>query len=257
MQSVVCTSATLKSGYDFKFWMNRTGINFVENDRVFANVFDSPFPYDKNMLFAVPNDAVMPDSMEYQQYIEMAIPRLISAANGRTLVLFTSYESLKSAYRATGALLRGFTGRILKQGDDDNAKLLDTFKKEKESVLFATDSFWQGVDIPGESLSQVIIVKLPFSVPNDPVFTAKSEAITKRGGNAFFELSLPEAIIKFRQGIGRLIRRGDDKGAVVVLDRRIYEKKYGSMFIASMSPCKKMYAPLSELCKKITEFIFD
>ena len=257
MQSVVCTSATLKSGYDFKFWMNRTGINFVENDRVLANVFDSPFPYDKNMLFAVPSDAVMPDSMEYQQYIEMAIPRLISAANGRTLVLFTSYESLKSAYRATGALLRGFTGRILKQGDDDNAKLLDTFKREKESVLFATDSFWQGVDIPGESLSQVIIVKLPFSVPNDPVFTAKSEAITKRGGNAFFELSLPEAIIKFRQGIGRLIRRGDDKGAVVVLDRRIYEKKYGSMFIASMPPCKKMYAPLSELCKKITEFIFD
>ena len=145
----------------------------------------------------------------------------------------------------------------MKQGDDDNSKLLERFKNDNESVLFATDSFWQGVDILGESLSQVIIVKLPFSVPNDPVFMARSEAIEKRGGSSFMELSVPEAVIKFRQGIGRLIRRSDDKGVVTVLDKRIYEKRYGANFINSLYECKKTYAPLDELTKTINRFIFD
>lgn len=257
MASVICTSATLKTGRDYNYWMRRTGVNFAGEDRVLRGEFPSPFPYDKNMLFAVPKDAPLPDSMEYQQYIEMAIPRLINAAEGRTLVLFTSYESLKSAHRTTVASLKGFVGRIMKQGDDDNGKLLEAFKEEKESVLFATDSFWQGVDIPGESLSQVIIVKLPFTVPNDPVFVARSEAIEKKGGSSFMELSVPEAVIKFRQGIGRLIRRSDDKGVVVVLDRRIYEKRYGSIFVSGMSDCKKIYEPLSKITECINRFIFS
>ena len=122
-------------------------------------------------------------------------------------------------------------------------------------MLFATDSFWQGVDVPGDSLRQVIIVKLPFTVPNDPVFVARSEAVEKKGGNAFMELSVPEAVIKFRQGIGRLIRKTDDKGAVVVLDRRIYEKRYGSIFTSSMPNCKKIYDSLSSITNKITEFL--
>ena len=257
MDSVVCTSATLKTGRDFTYWMRRTGVSLTGEDRIIKGEFPSPFPYHKNMLFAVPSDAPLPDNMQYQQYIEMALPRLIEAAAGRTLVLFTSYESLKSAHRTVVASMRGFPGRIMKQGDDDNSKLLEAFKKENESVLFATDSFWQGVDIPGESLSQVIIVKLPFTVPNDPVFVARSEAIEKRGGSSFMELSVPEAVIKFRQGIGRLIRRSDDKGVVVVLDRRIYEKRYGSWFVASMPECKKMYEPLSVITDRINSFIFN
>lgn len=257
MASVICTSATLKTGHDFSYWMRRTGVTLAGDDRIIKGEFPSPFPYNKNMLFAVPNDAPTPDNIQFQQWVEMALPRLIQAAAGRTLVLFTSYESLKSAHRAAIASLRSFPGRIMKQGDDDNGKLLEAFKKENESVLFATDSFWQGVDIPGESLSQVIIVKLPFTVPNDPVFVARAEAIEKRGGSSFMELSVPEAVIKFRQGIGRLIRRSDDKGVVVVLDRRIYEKRYGSLFIATMPECKKMYEPLSEITKRINSFIFD
>ena len=257
MASVICTSATLKTGHDFSYWMRRTGVTFAGEERILKGEYPSPFPYNKNMLFAVPNDAPTPDNIQFQQWVEMALPRLIQAAAGRTLVLFTSYESLKSAHRNTAAILRGFPGRIMKQGDDDNGKLLEDFKKEKESVLFATDSFWQGVDIPGESLSQVIIVKLPFTVPNDPVFVARAEAIEKRGGSSFMELSVPEAVIKFRQGIGRLIRRSDDKGVVVVLDRRVYEKRYGNIFITSMPECKKMYEPLSEITKRINSFIFD
>lgn len=257
MESVICTSATLKTGRDYSYWMKRTGVYFAGEDRIIKGEFPSPFPYNKNMLFAVPKDAPLPDDIRFQQYIEMALPRLIQAAAGRTLVLFTSYESLKSAHRTVLASMRGFSGRIMKQGDDDNSKLLEAFKKENESVLFATDSFWQGVDIPGESLSQVIIVKLPFTVPNDPVFVARAEAIEKRGGSSFMELSVPEAVIKFRQGIGRLIRRSDDKGVVVVLDRRIYEKRYGSVFTANMPECKKVYEPLSDITERINSFIFN
>ena len=257
MSTVVCTSATLKTGRDFNYWSSRTGVNFAGEDRIIKGEFPSPFPYEKNMLFLVPSDAPFPENIQFQQWVEMALPRLIQAAAGRTLVLFTSYESLKSAHRTVCASMKGFPGRIMKQGDDDNSKLLEAFRKEKESVLFATDSFWQGVDIPGESLSQVIIVKLPFTVPNDPVFVARAEAITKRGGSSFMELSVPEAVIKFRQGIGRLIRRSDDKGVVVVLDRRIYEKQYGRVFTASMPECKKAYEPLSELSRRINSFIFD
>ena len=256
MSTVVCTSATLKTGRDFNYWMRRTGVSFAGDERVIKGEFPSPFPYNKNMLFAVPSDAPLPENIQFQQYVEMALPRLIQAAAGRTLVLFTSYESLKSAHRTVVASMRGFPGRIMKQGDDDNSKLLEAFKKENESVLFATDSFWQGVDIPGESLSQVIIVKLPFTVPNDPVFVARAEAIEKRGGSSFMELSVPEAVIKFRQGIGRLIRRSDDKGVVVVLDRRIYEKRYGTVFTASMPECKHVYEPLSDISRRINSFIF-
>ena len=257
MKSVVCTSATLKTGRDFYFWMKRTGVTLCKEDRVSFGEFDSPFPYKTNMLFAVPNDAPFPDNPDFQQYTHYALSSLIRSSAGRTLVLFTSYESLKSAAASVSILLRDLSIRIMKQGDDDSSRLLELFKRETESVLFATDSFWQGVDVPGESLSQVIIVKLPFSVPSDPVFMARSEAIEKRGGNSFRELSLPEAVIKFRQGIGRLIRRSDDRGVVVVLDRRIVSKSYGSIFMANLPDCKKMYDSLENISLEIKNFIFQ
>lgn len=255
MKTVVCTSATLRTGSSYSYWMSRTGLAFADRERIIAKDFESPFPYKNNMLFAVPNDAPMQENVQFQQFVEMSLTRLIEAAGGRTLVLFTSYESLKSAYNTVSYQLRNFSGRLLKQGDDDNAKILETFKTEKESVLFATDSFWQGVDVPGDSLSQVIIVKLPFSVPKDPVFMARSESIERRGGNPFMELSVPEAVIKFRQGVGRLIRTCSDRGVVVVLDRRIYEKRYGSVFTASVPECKRTYDSFSDTVKSVVRFL--
>ena len=133
-------------------------------------------------------------------------------------------------------------------------ELLEKFKKDTNSVLFATDSFWEGVDVPGSSLSQVIIVKLPFAVPNDPVFSARSEALEKKGGNPFMQLSLPQAVIKFRQGFGRLVRRADDKGIIVVLDRRIVEKKYGGIFTRSVPMTKRMYSPLDAILHAVENF---
>ncbi|MCF0243072.1 MAG: ATP-dependent DNA helicase [Treponema sp.] len=255
MKTVIFTSATLRTGNNYNYWMNRSGVNLVEKERICTENFDSPFPYHKNMLFLVPSDAPFSHLGEFQQYIEIALPRLITAAGGRTLVLFTSYDSLKSAYNSVFSQLRDFSGSILKQGDMDNAVLLKKFKEERESVLFATDSFWQGVDVPGDSLSQVIIVKLPFSVPNDPVFMARSEEIEKKGGSSFMEMSVPEAVIKFRQGVGRLIRKGNDRGTVVVLDKRLYEKQYGRIFLSSLPECKMKYEPFMDIVSSIKSFL--
>ena len=207
------------------------------------------------MFFAVPKDAPFPDSSSYQAFVEQAVVRLIKAASGRTLVLFTSFDSLIHACRYARSMLRNSGITIMKQGEDDRFRLLDNFKKDVNSVLFATDSFRQGIDVPGQSLSQVIIAKLPFSVPNDPVFTARSEQIELRGGSSFMDLSVPDAIIKYRQAVGRLIRRSDDRGSVVVLDRRIIEKSYGRLFLASMPEVNVRYEPLEDLSQNIQNFL--
>lgn len=255
MNTVICTSATLTTQNSSLFWQKRTGLAFLDKDRISTGIFPSPYPYENNVLFAVPSDIPMPDNELFQTEIEPAIVKLIESAGGRTLVLFTSFDSLYSAWNYSVKLLNLSGISVLKQGDDDRFRLLEKFKQDISSVLFATDSFWQGVDVPGEALSQVIIVKLPFSVPSDPVFAARSEAIEKKGHNPFMELSVPEAIIKFRQGFGRLIRKSNDRGVVVVLDRRIYEKKYGSLFLNSIPKTKCMYSTLKEITDKIERFL--
>lgn len=255
MSSVICTSATLGIGKSFSFWEKRSGIAFAQRERIKRGEFPSPFPYRTNMLLAFPKDAPFPDNPQFQPYIEDAVVRLIKAAGGRTLVLFTSYDSLRHACDVARNRLRTSGITVLKQGDDDRFRLLSAFKDDTSSVLFATDSFWEGVDVPGDSLSQVIIVKLPFGVPSDPVFAARSEQIQKRGGSPFMELSVPEAVIQFRQGFGRLIRRSDDKGAVVVLDRRIMEKQYGRIFLSSVPECKKLYEPLEQVISAVSAML--
>ena len=250
--TVVCTSATLGIASNFSFWMRRTGILFEDKDRILQGIFDSPFPYKKNVIFAVPTDAVSADEFNFQSYVEDSLPRLIKASDGRTLVLFTSYESLKSAYEGCFSTLSKAGINLYKQGDDDRFRLLEKFKKDTSSVLFGTYSFWEGVDVPGESLSHVIIVKLPFGVPTDPVFAARSDAIGKRGGNSFMELSVPDAVIKFRQGFGRLMRKSTDRGCVTVLDKRLITKRYGSIFINSIPQTNICVETLSTICSKIS-----
>jgi len=255
MSSVSCVSATLGIEGKFDFWEERTGVKLVNQDKVLHGIFESPFPYDKNMVFAVPSDAPFPDNLEYQKFVDYSVTELIKSAGGKTLVLFTSYDMLRKNYEVVREKLKDLGITLLKQGDDDRFRLLSKFKEDTSSVLFATDSFWEGVDVPGDSLSQVIIVKLPFGVPSDPVFSARSELVQNSGGNPFMELSVPEAVIKFRQGFGRLIRRGDDKGAVIVLDRRIVEKRYGSIFLSSIPNTKRVYSPLTNMIKEIKPYL--
>ncbi|HKL86444.1 MAG TPA: helicase C-terminal domain-containing protein [Treponemataceae bacterium] len=256
LRTVICTSATLRIAGRFDYWLKRTGVQLMDSERVLTGFYDSPFPYKKNVLLAIPEDAPLPESPSFQPWIETAIVSLLQASGGRSLVLFTSYESLRSACEVSRAALSPFGITIFKQGDDDRARLLEAFKTDETSVLFATDSFWQGVDAPGDTLLQVILVKLPFRVPNDPVLAARSEAITRAGGNAFMELSLPEAVVRFRQGFGRLMRKNSDRGVVTVLDRRLLAKKYGSLFLQSLPETATSFSPASHLYQKIENWIY-
>ena len=255
MESVVCVSATLQVANDFSYWKYRTGINFQESSRVNQGVFDSPFPYESNLLFSVVTDAPLPTQNNFQNWLESSLERLILASSGRTLVLFTSYDSLYYAYNYCSVKLMKNKIKVYKQGDDDRFRLLKKFKEETSSVLFATDSFWEGVDVPGESLSHVIIVKLPFSVPSDPVFQARSENIDKNGGKSFMELTVPEAVIKFKQGFGRLMRSGKDRGCVTVLDNRLVTKLYGRFFVDSVPSSKTCFSSLDNVISAVERFL--
>ena len=210
-RSVVCASATLSVGESFDFWKARVGLKKTELP-VDASVYPSPFPFRTNALLAIDKAAPPPESPQYKPYVDKAVVELLKASRGRALVLFTAYDALKSAYEAALPVMASMGIACLRQGEDERGKLLETFKNDISSVLFATDSFWEGIDAPGETLSLVIIAKLPFKVPTDPVQLARSEAVEKRGGNAFMEISLPEAVIRLKQGFGRLIRHSMDRG---------------------------------------------
>lgn len=255
-RTVVCTSATLRIAGHFSYWMHRTGISLVEEERVLSGAYDSPFPYRSNVLFAVPDDAPLPEESGFQSWVETAIVSLLQASAGHALVLFTSYESLRAACEVARSALAPYGMTILSQGDDDRARLLETFRTDESSVLFATDSFWEGVDAPGDTLLHVIMVKLPFRVPNDPVHAARSEAIELSGGNPFMELSLPEAVVRFRQGFGRLMRRKTDRGVVTVLDRRLLAKRYGKIFLDSLPETARAYAPLADIAGRVERFLW-
>jgi ATP-dependent DNA helicase DinG len=163
---------------------------------------------------------------------------------------------LTSAYNAAKQELFSLGIRCLKQGDDDRTRLLQTFVSDTQSCLFATDSFWEGVDAPGDTLRLVIISRLPFRTPGDPVFEARREAIEKQGGNPFMELSLPHAVTKFKQGFGRLMRRSADNGIVVVLDSRLHKKKYGDIFLAALPETKTSFSSMDNILKDMENFLY-
>jgi ATP-dependent DNA helicase DinG len=255
-KTVVCVSATLALNGDFAYWMGRCGIAGLKNRPLLSGCFPSPFPYSASVLLASPADAPLPDEENWQGFIDKAVIRLTAIADGSALVLFTSYQSLTSAYNAAKDDLAAAGIRCLKQGDDDRSKLLKDFVLDTKSCLFATDSFWEGVDAPGDTLRLVIICRLPFTSPGDPVLEARREAIEKRGGNPFMELSLPQAVMKFKQGFGRLMRRSDDHGAVVVLDSRIIKKKYGHLFLQSLPETKTSFCDFHNILQDIENFIY-
>ncbi|MCX7024528.1 MAG: helicase-related protein [Spirochaetes bacterium] len=273
-RTVVCVSATLAVAGGFGFWKNRVGLGFTGIDaprdddgpgafadgtgdglRVETGIYPSPFPYDRNVLLALASDAPFPDSPDWQDYINGSVQATLRASKGHALVLFTSYDSLRKAFDAAKPGLDAMGITALRQGDNERSKLLDAFKTDSASVLFATDSFWEGVDAPGDTLQVVIICKLPFRVPTDPVQKARAEAVERRGGNAFMDLSLPEAVIRFKQGFGRLIRHSEDRGAVVVLDGRILRKQYGRLFISSLPECGTMQGGTAEIAEAVGNFL--
>lgn len=256
-RTVVCVSATLTVSGSFNYWASRTGIERAKDPEggakdVLYGVFPSPFPYERAVLTAVPADAPDPNGRDFQDFVNEAVFRLAEASGGSALALFTSFESLYAAYGSAAPRLQAIGIRCLKQGEDDRSRLLRAFIADESSVLFAADSFWEGVDAPGATLRLVIMCRLPFKSPNDPVFEARSESIEREGGNPFMDLSVPEAVMKLRQGFGRLVRGSGDSGAVVILDSRLLRKRYGSLFLKSLPKTRCCFESLDTVVSRVS-----
>jgi DNA polymerase-3 subunit epsilon/ATP-dependent DNA helicase DinG len=239
-ETIVVTSATLQTRGSFDYIRERLNASHVDTLEV-----GSPFNYRESTLLYIPTDIPEPNERnQYQQAVERGIIELAAALNGRVLALFTSYAQLRQTAQAITPRLALGNIAVYDQSDGTSRQaLLDGFVSAEKAVLLGTRSFWEGVDIPGQDLSALVIVRLPFAVPSDPVFAARSETYT----NSFNDYAIPDAILRFRQGFGRLIRTTTDRGIVTVFDRRIVSKGYGMYFIEALPECHVEHGPLSNL----------
>ncbi len=271
--TIIMTSATLSSRNKFDFFHARTGIKKYKTMLKSTNeetkrarpvtevILPTPFDYKKQAIVAIPTDV---DISFYQRNPESAsghdlkdaVMSLLEVSNGSAFVLFTSYGLLKKTARELEDKIDEAGMNLLVQGEGNRSELLKRFRSESNSVLFGTDSFWAGVDVTGDALCSVIITKLPFRVPTEPVIEARSESIDAHGGNAFMEYTIPMAVLKFRQGFGRLIRSKSDFGMVAILDRRVIDKFYGKWFLQSLPESVQLTGNLEELAEASGTF-FD
>jgi DNA polymerase-3 subunit epsilon/ATP-dependent DNA helicase DinG len=239
-QSVILTSATMCVDKKFTHIKSRLGIGDWANDLTVG----SPFDYKTAAAIFVPTDLPEPGQPNYQKSVEAALIELFRATEGRAMTLFTSHAQLQNTYRAISRPLEEDGIVVLAQNLDGSRKqVLETFKTQARTVLLGTRSFWEGVDVAGDALSCLVIARLPFSVPSDPIFAARSETFD----DSFAQYAVPEAVLRFRQGFGRLIRAKTDRGIVVVLDKRVLTKNYGRIFLASLPPVSKFQGPLKEM----------
>jgi len=241
METAVLTSATLAVGGGFDYIRQRLGL-----DHARESIVPSHFDYQSQVILYVPPDLPDPRTPQFVAQASDRIKRLLEITRGRAFVLFTSYAQMNDIY---DRLLGVLDFPMLKQGDAPKSALLDEFRITPHAVLFGTSSFWQGVDVQGEQLSCVIIDRLPFAVPSDPVVAARVKAIDASGGNAFFDYQVPSAVITLKQGFGRLIRSLHDRGLLALLDNRILKKQYGKVFVESLPS----YTRTTDL-KRVEEF---
>ena len=242
VDSAILTSATLSTGGNFQFAKSRLGLE--EADEL---IVPSHFDFANQSILYVPRNLPEPREEGWVSQACRELETILEASKGRAFILFTSYSQMEQVYES---LKNHLPYPMLIQGEKSKSALLDIFRNTPNAVLFATSSFWQGVDVQGEQLSCVVIDKLPFSVPSDPVVAARIAQINESGGNAFYEYQIPSATILLKQGMGRLIRSKADRGILALLDKRILTKSYGKMFLRSLPP-----APLTHDSKIVSRFL--
>ena len=232
-ESVVMTSATLATNRNFDYFKKRIGINECQELLV-----HSPFNFKEQVKIHIPRSMPDPNSTEFIPAAVREIKHYLKLTHGKAFVLFTSYKMMDEVYEEVAPYLAEIGIDTFKQGGElSRTDMLQAFREDTNSVLFGTSSFWEGVDVRGEALSNVVITKLPFEVPTHPVMEARVKQIKEQGGNDFLEFSLPEAILRLKQGFGRLIRTQTDQGIVVILDARIRTRSYGKLFLDSLPSC--------------------
>ena len=240
-ENVILTSATLSVNGGFDFLKSRIGL--LEQEVNLQEVkLGTEFDYESQAVVCVPKGVnIVKENTDLGRIADL-LARIIILTQGRTLVLFTSYKMLQDVYFLAQEILRTEDIHVYCQGRHGSRRsILERFKGEKKSVVFGTDSFWEGVDLPGSTLSCLVMMKLPFAVPTEPIVLARTEEIEFKGKNGFLDYAVPHAVIKFRQGIGRLIRTKKDKGIIVIFDNRLYEKSYGHIFLNSIPDYYKIY----------------
>jgi ATP-dependent DNA helicase DinG len=242
VDAAVLTSATLSTGGNFQFAKSRLGLQMANELMV-----PSHFDFSSQAIFYIPVNIPEPREEGWTRFACNEIETILEASRGRAFVLFTSYSQMEQVYQT---LKNRLDFPVLLQGEKSKSGLLEAFRTTPNAVLFATNSFWQGVDVQGEQLSCVIIDKLPFSVPSDPVVAARIAQVNQSGGNAFYDYQIPSATILLKQGLGRLIRSKTDRGILALLDKRILTKSYGRMFLRSLPP-----APLTQDSLQIRDFL--
>lgn len=254
---VVMTSATLTVAGNFQFFDGQLGLDKLEERELFHAVYPSPFDLGNQMRLTALDGIPDPGKPGFMDGLSRSVRELVLASGGGALVLFTSYRALDRVYEDCLELLENHGVKVLKQGEAQRSALLDAFRADPDSVLFATDSFWEGVDVVGSSLRLVILARLPFPVPTDPVTEARGQAMVQQGRDPFFEDSVPRAVIRLRQGVGRLIRHRYDRGYAVICDGRIIRRSYGRAFLSSLGEVQPDRMLLEPLTREVEAFLFQ
>ncbi|TXT16113.1 MAG: ATP-dependent DNA helicase DinG, partial [bacterium] len=239
----IFTSATLSVRGDFSHYLHEIGLSGLEEPTATA-VWDSPFDYPNQAMLYVPEGMPDPNSPGYTEAVVEAAWPLLAASGGRAFLLFTSLRAMNEAYRLLAARMaaQGASYPLLLQGEKSRSELLDEFRSLGNAVLLGSQSFWEGVDVAGEALSLVVIDRLPFQPPDDPVLAARVDALKRAGRNPFFDYQLPHAVISLKQGAGRLIRRETDHGVLMICDPRLVEKPYGRRIWQALPPMRRSRA---------------
>lgn len=255
LDTAVHLSATLTVNGSFNYWHKMIGQNRLRRTHD-SEIFPSPFDYRNHVLLAVPDNIPSPkEPADHESFLIDFLKTALLRTEGRGLILFTSYKMLQTVFEAVSPdLEKAGIPALLQKKTGNRSQILKQFCEETNSTLFGTDSFWEGIDAPGETLRIVVICKLPFRVPVHPVLQAKTERIRREGGNPFRELSLPEAVLKMKQGFGRLMRHETDRGAVVILDSRIRQAGYGRIFLDSLPPARYREGETESLLDEIERF---